>query len=102
MNTLTTSTRPNLPRGMLTTAILSALISTFAAVCNADAPDVPQAIVKYADLDISTSQGAATLYGRIRSATGDHLSPRTGACKIPAGAQDCAPQPGPQLIESPG
>jgi UrcA family protein len=38
-------------------------------VCSAaDIADVPQAVVKYADLDISTSQGAATLYKRIRSA----------------------------------
>jgi UrcA family protein len=69
MSTMTTSTHPIHPRGLIATAILSALISSFSAVCSAaGAADVPQAVVKYADLDISTSQGAATLFSRIRSA----------------------------------
>jgi UrcA family protein len=50
-------------------AILSALALSFATVSRADdgtAP--PQVIVKFGDLDISTSQGAAALYGRIHGA----------------------------------
>jgi UrcA family protein len=69
MNTMTTATRSTHPRGLIAAAIVTALISSFSAVCNAaDAADVPKTIVKYADLDVSTSQGAATLYSRIRFA----------------------------------
>jgi UrcA family protein len=67
--TTTTSTRSIHPRSLVAAAMLTALISSFSAVCNAaPATDVPQAIVKYADLDISTSHGAAALYNRIRFA----------------------------------
>ena len=70
MNTMTTSTRSTQPRGLIAAAILTALISSFSAVCNAaDPADVPKATVKYADLDISTSPGASALYDRIRSAS---------------------------------
>jgi UrcA family protein len=54
---------------------LSALTFSFATVSRADdgtAP--PQVIVKFADLDVSTSQGAAALYGRIHSAAVDVCS----------------------------
>jgi UrcA family protein len=70
MNTMSTSTRSTRPRGLIAAAIITGLISSFSAVCNAaDTGDVPQAVVKYADLDISTSQGATALYNRIRSAS---------------------------------
>jgi UrcA family protein len=71
MNT-TTSTRL---RTQVAGAILSALAFSFATVSHADdgtAP--PQVIVKFADLDVSTSQGAAALYGRIHRAAVDVCS----------------------------
>jgi UrcA family protein len=74
MNTMTTATRS--PRGLIAAAALTALISSFAAVCNAsESTDVPTAIVKFADLDVSTPQGAATLYNRIRVASEGVCSP---------------------------
>jgi UrcA family protein len=70
MNTMTTATRSTHPRGLIAAAILTSLISSFGAVCNAaDATEVRTTIVKYADLDVSTPQGAATLYNRIRFAS---------------------------------
>jgi UrcA family protein len=74
MNTMTTSTRST--RGMIVAAILTSLISSFSAVCNAaDPTDVRTTIVKYADLDLSTPQGAASLYNRIRFASETVCSP---------------------------
>jgi len=68
MNTMTTSTRS--PRGLIAAATLTALISTFGAVCHADdSTGVRTTVVKYADLDLSTSQGAASLYNRIHAAS---------------------------------
>jgi UrcA family protein len=70
MNTTTTSTRSTHSRGLIAAAILTSLISSFSAVCNAaDPTDVRTTIVKYADLDLSTPQGAASLYNRIRFAS---------------------------------
>ena len=71
MNTITSTPLRTLVAG----AILSALAFSFATVSSADdrtAP--PQVIVKFADLDVSTSQGAAALYGRIHSAAVDVCS----------------------------
>jgi UrcA family protein len=71
MNTITSTSL----RTLVTGAILSALTFSFATVSRADdrtAP--PQDIVKFADLDASTSQGAAALYGRIYSAAVDVCS----------------------------
>ncbi len=59
-------------RTLVAGAILSALALSFATASRADdgtAP--PQVIVKFADLDVSTSAGAATLYRRIHSAAVD-------------------------------
>ena len=56
-------------------AILSALALSFATVSRADhgtAP--PQVIVKFGDLDVSASQGAAALYRRIHGAAVDVCS----------------------------
>jgi UrcA family protein len=65
MNTITSAARPTLLPG----AILGALALSFASVSSAyDGASRPQVIVKFADLDASTSQGAATLYRRIHSA----------------------------------
>ena len=66
MKTLTTSS--NLPR-WITTAIFAALTLTCGAVSiAADNSDVPQALVKFADLNLSNLQGAITLYSRIAAA----------------------------------
>src|SRR5271170_4093158 len=66
MNTMTPSPRL---RGLIATAIFSALASSFTAVCAAaDGTDAPSVIVKYGDLNVSSPQGAAALYGRIRVA----------------------------------
>jgi UrcA family protein len=65
MNT-TTSTRL---RTRVAGAILSALAFSFATVSNADDDTAPpQVIVKFADLNVSTPQGAETLYRRIHGA----------------------------------
>lgn len=76
MNTMTTATRSIRPRSMIAAAALTALISSFGAVCHAaDVTGVRTAVVKYADLDVSTSQGAIALYNRIRSASAGVCSP---------------------------
>jgi UrcA family protein len=71
MNTTTSTPLRTLVAG----AILSALAFSFATVSNADDDTAPpQVIVKFADLDVSTSKGAAALYGRIHSAAVDVCS----------------------------
>jgi UrcA family protein len=62
MNTVITCNRL---RGLIATAIFSALASGLAAVCAAADRDSHTMIVKYADLTVSDPQGAAALYGRI-------------------------------------
>ena len=80
MTTMTTSTDVTHPRALIATAIIGVLISGFAAICSAaDSTDAPQAIVKYADLDVSTSQGAAVLYNRIRFASEGVCAPLDGS-----------------------
>ncbi len=62
-------------RTLLAGMILSALAFSFATVSRADDDTAPpQVIVKFADLDVSTSQGAAALYRRIHSAAVDVCS----------------------------
>ena len=57
------------PRYLIATAACGALASGLSAgAIAADSPHTPTAIVKYADLDVSTTEGATELYGRIRSA----------------------------------
>jgi UrcA family protein len=71
MNTIT-STRF---RALVAGAILSALACAFATVSRADDSTAPpQVVVKFADLDVSTSQGAAALYRRIHGAAVDVCS----------------------------
>ncbi|MGD0504678.1 MAG: UrcA family protein [Steroidobacteraceae bacterium] len=66
MNTMTTSRSF---RGVLATAVLSAFGCSLATVCSAADPmDPPQTTVKYADLNVSKSEGAAALYARIQRA----------------------------------
>jgi UrcA family protein len=65
MNTIIST----LLRTLVAGAILSALAFSFATVSSADERTAPPQIkVKFADLDVSTSQGAAALYRRIHSA----------------------------------
>jgi UrcA family protein len=62
-------------RTLLAGAMLSALAFSFATVSSAgEGTTPPQVVVKFADLDLSTSQGAAALYGRIRGAAEDVCS----------------------------
>jgi UrcA family protein len=66
MNTLTPATRM---RGLIATAIIGALTSSFAVVCTAgDKTETFSEVVKYGDLNISDPQGAAMLYRRIAAA----------------------------------
>jgi UrcA family protein len=62
---MTSSKQPH----RITTAIFAALALTCGAVCiAADNSDVPQALVKFGDLNLSNPQGATTLYSRIATA----------------------------------
>src|SRR5258705_55878 len=51
----------------IATAVLSAMAGSITPVCAAE-PGVPQRIVDYGDLAVSTPKGAATLYHRIWAA----------------------------------
>jgi UrcA family protein len=71
MNTMTSTPLRTLIAG----AILSALACSFATLSNADDRTTPpQLMVKFGDLDVSTSKGAVSLYGRIYSAAGNVCS----------------------------
>jgi|SRR5580704_1104374 UrcA family protein len=62
-------------RTLVVGAILSALALGFATVSRAEEDaSPPQVIVKYGDLDVSTSRGAVALYGRINGAADDVCS----------------------------
>lgn len=66
MNTMTTSTSL---RGFIASAIVGVLATGVASVSTAaEGTEALQTIVKYGDLNVSTSQGAAALYNRIRMA----------------------------------
>jgi UrcA family protein len=68
MNTITSTTLRTLVAG----ALLGALALSFASVSSAEEDaTAPQVVVKFTDLDVSTSQGAVTLYSRIHSAAND-------------------------------
>ena len=67
------------PRSVIAAAIFGVIISSFGAVCSAaDTAEVPKTVVKYADLDLSTSQGAASLFNRIRVAAEGVCSSQEG------------------------
>jgi UrcA family protein len=73
MSTIITSTAL---RGLVAAAIFGSLTLGFASLSNAsDNTEAREVTVKYADLDVSTSHGAATLYGRIRTAAEAVCSP---------------------------
>jgi UrcA family protein len=66
MSTMTSSSRV---RNFVATAIFGVLASSLAAVCMAaDSIDTPTVTVKFADLNVSSSQGAEELYKRIVAA----------------------------------
>lgn len=62
MTSLSASTKPT---RLTPTAIFAALALSCGALSTAHADDVPQAVVKFGDLDLASPQGAAALYGRI-------------------------------------
>jgi UrcA family protein len=67
--TVNTTTHPIRFRGLIVTVILSALATGFATICAAaDTTDVPQVVVKFGDLSLSSPQGANKLYSRIAAA----------------------------------
>jgi UrcA family protein len=71
MNTIPSTSLRTLVAG----AILSALVFSIATVSSAEEHTTPpQVVVKFADLDLSTAQGAVALYGRIRGAADDVCS----------------------------
>src|SRR3984957_14042852 len=73
MNTTIVSTSL---RGLVAAAMFGALAMSFASQSNAsDSTDARAFRVQYGDLNISTSRGAATLYGRIRTAAEAVCSP---------------------------
>jgi UrcA family protein len=66
MKALITSTHLS---ALITIAIAGVIALSCSAVSSAaEWSDAPQAVVKFADLDISTQPGAAALYGRIAAA----------------------------------
>ena len=72
MNTTTPSARL---RGFIATAIFSALAASFGAVCTAaDTLETRSQTVKFADLNVSSPEGAAALYRRIAAAANNLCS----------------------------
>jgi UrcA family protein len=66
---MNTATNCSNLRGLIATTILGALALSFSAVSTAaDSNPVRTAVVKFGDLNLSTAEGADTLYGRIRTA----------------------------------
>jgi UrcA family protein len=66
---MNTTTHPVRFRGLIVTAILGALATGFATIgAAADATDVPQVVVKFGDLSLSSPQGANKLYSRLAAA----------------------------------
>lgn len=49
-------------------ALLLAVASSFAGICSAADANPLQALVKYGDLNVSSTEGATVLYNRIRAA----------------------------------
>jgi UrcA family protein len=66
---MNTTTPPTNLRGVIATAIFSAVAFCGTAICTAaDSPDALRVTVRYADLNLSTPQGASALYARIQAA----------------------------------
>lgn len=64
---------PNIIRHVMTAAIVGTLVSGFAIP--AGAADARSITVKFGDLNVSSPEGAAALYARIRSAAKTVCSP---------------------------
>ena len=76
MKAISTSILSTRVRGLIASAIFSALVSSFAAVSvAADNSVVHQVVVKFGDLNLSNPQGAATLYSRIVAAAREVCKP---------------------------
>lgn len=72
-------------------ALFGAVAASFAGVAAAGNPELLQITVPYGDLTVSTSQGAATLYNRIRIAAGEVCWPLDhGDLSSKHKAADCA------------
>jgi UrcA family protein len=70
MNTTNIATR------LIAGAILTALIGSLSSIASAaEGTDSPQKRIQYTDLNVSSAQGAATLYNRIRIASEEVCSP---------------------------
>jgi UrcA family protein len=73
MNAMTTVSRFHI---VIATVLFGGVASGFAVLpAVADSSDVPQFTVKFGDLNISSPQGAAVLYRRIRAAAEKVCSP---------------------------
>ena len=76
MNTMTTF---RTLRTVLATAVLGAFACSAATICTAAEPmNPPQTTVRYADLNVSKPEGAATLYARIQHAARQVCLPLDG------------------------
>jgi len=73
MNTLTTAAY--LPRLIITATLGALALSWGAASIAAGEGDVPQVVVKFGDLNLSSPQGAAKLYSRIAAAGSEVCKP---------------------------
>jgi UrcA family protein len=72
-------TRSIYRRSRIAAAICGVLAASAAAICGADdRADAPQVVVKYADLNLSSPQGANALYSRIRAAAERACQPLDG------------------------
>lgn len=65
-------------RAAVACAALGALTCGLVAVCTAAETDPPHTTVKYADLNLSTPEGAVALYARIQRAASRVCSPLDG------------------------
>jgi UrcA family protein len=61
-------TPANRLRGVIATALFGVVAVSFTGAAVADSGDAPQVTVKYGDLNLSSPQGTAALYARIKSA----------------------------------
>lgn len=75
MTIITTSSRL---RAAVAGAALGAFTCSLMAVCTAAETDTPQTTVKYADLHLSSPDGAVALYDRIQRAARQVCSPLDG------------------------
>jgi len=91
MNTTIASMRL---RGLVATAMFGALVLGVASLSNAsDSIEAREITVQYADLNVSTTHGAAMLHGRIRTAAEAVCSPLShGDLSSKMHRNDCASQ----------